>query len=48
MTIDDNIADKKLLHYINRKAAKICTLSSSQIDKHEHLTDEEILPYNQS
>ena len=48
MTIDDKIKDEKLQHNYNRKAAKIYALSSGQIDKHEHLTGEEILPYNQS
>ena len=32
---------------INRKAAKISTLSSEKIDKHEYFTGEEISPSNQ-
>ena len=33
---------------INRDAAKISALSSCKINKHEFLTDEEILPSDQS
>ena len=47
MTIEDQIKDKKLQHNINREPAKISALSSSKIDKYEHLTGEEILPSNQ-
>ena len=47
MTIEDQIKDEKLLHDINREAAKISTLSSGKIDKYEYLTGEEILPSNQ-
>ena len=47
MTIDDQIRDEKLQYNINREAAKISTLSSSKIDKYEHLTGEELLPSNQ-
>ena len=47
MTIEDQIKDEKLLHDINREAAKISALSSGKIDKYEYLTGEEILPSNQ-
>ena len=47
MTIEDQIRDEKLQYDINREAAKISALSSSKIDKHEYLTVEEILPFNQ-
>ena len=47
MTIEDQIRDEKLQYYINREAAKISALSSGKIDKHEYVTDEEILPSNQ-
>ena len=43
MTIEDQIKDEKLQYDINREAAKISVLSSGKLDKHEHLTDEEIL-----
>ena len=43
MTIDDNIRDEKLQHYINREKAKISVLSSGKIDEYEYLTGEEIL-----
>ena len=33
---------------INRDAAKISALSSCKINKHEFLTGEEILPFDQS
>ena len=42
MTIDDQIRDEKLKYDINREAAKISALSSS-----EYLTGEKILPSNQ-
>ena len=48
MTIDDNIIDEKTQHDINREAAKTSALSSGNIDKYEYLTDEEILPSDQS
>ena len=35
MKIDDNIRDEKLNYDINIEAAKISTLSSGNIDKHE-------------
>ena len=48
MTIDDQIRDEKLQYDINREAANISALSSGNIDKHEYLAGEEILPSNQS
>ena len=48
MTTDDKIKDEKLQYNINREAAKISALSSGKIDKYEFLTDEEILPSDQS
>ena len=47
MIIDDKIRDGKLQYDINREAAKISALSLGKIDKYEHLTGEEILPFNQ-
>ena len=49
MTIDLStiIRGEKLQHDINRKAAKMSTLSSGKIDKYEFLTGEEILPPDQ-
>ena len=46
MTIDDKIRDEKLQNDINRKAAKISTLSSGKIHKYEYLTGKDILPSN--
>ena len=46
MTTDDKIRDEKLQYDINREPAKISTLSSGKIDKHEYLTSEEMLPSN--
>ena len=48
MTTDNKIKDEKLEHDINREEAKISALISSKIDKYEYLTDEEILPSDQS
>ena len=48
MTIDYNIRDEKLEYDINRKAGKISALSSGKIYEYEYLTDEEILPSDQS
>ena len=48
MSIDEKIKDEKLQYNINREAAKIPASSSSKVDKYEHLTDEEILPSDQS
>ena len=45
MTINDQIRYEKLQYDINRKTAKISTLSSGNIKK--YLTDEDILPSNQ-
>ena len=47
MTIDDQIRDEKLQYDINRKAAKIHSLSPNKFNKYEYLTREEILPSNQ-
>ena len=44
MKTDDKIRDEKIECNINREAAKISALSSSEIDKYEYLTIEEILP----
>ena len=38
---------KNFKNYINREATKISSLSSDKINKHEYLTDEEILSSNQ-
>ena len=43
MRIDEKIKDEKVQFDINRATAKICTLSSSNIDKYEYLTGQEIL-----
>ena len=48
MTTDDRIRDGKLQYDINREAAKISALYSNKIGKYEYLTDEEILPSNQT
>ena len=47
MTIDNKIRDKKLRYDINREVEKTSGLSSGNIDKHEYLTGEEILRYDQ-
>ena len=47
MTIDDQIRDENLQHFINREAAKISGLSSGKLDKYEYLTGKEILSSNQ-
>ena len=47
MTINNQIRDEKLQHYINREAAKISALSSGKIHKYKYLTGEDILPSNQ-
>ena len=44
MTTDDKIRDGKIECNINREATQISALSSSEIDKYEYLTSEEILP----
>ena len=49
--IDDEIRNEKLrydFNRVNREAAKISPLSIIKTDKYEHLTDEAILPSNQS
>ena len=43
MTINDQIRDQKLQYDINRKVAKISSLSSGKIDKYEYFTGKEIL-----
>ena len=43
MAIDDKIRDEKLQYDINRMAAKMSALSSSNIHKYEYLAGEEIL-----
>ena len=48
MTIDDKIRKEKLQYHLNREAGKISTLSWGEIDKHEFLAGEEILPSDQS
>ena len=48
MTINDKIKDEKLQCDINKEAAKISTLSSGKIDKHEYITVGEILPSDKS
>ena len=47
MTIDDQIRYEKLQYDINRKAAKISSLSSGKIHKYKYLTGKDILPSNQ-
>ena len=47
MTTDDKIRDEKIWYDINREAAKISALLLGKIDKHEYLTNEEILPHDQ-
>ena len=48
MTIDDKIRDEILQYDIKIEAEKISVSSSGKIDKYEYLTDEEILPSDQS
>ena len=43
MKNDDKIWDEKMLHDINREAAKISAWPSSKIEKYEYLRDEEII-----
>ena len=47
MTVNDQIRDEKLQYDINRKAAKISSLSSGKIHKYQYLSGEDILPSNQ-
>ena len=48
MTIDDKVRDGKLQHNTNRESTKTSSLSSGKINKHEYLTVDKILPFNQS
>ena len=44
----DKVGDKKMQYDITKEAAKISALSLGEIDKHEYLKGEEILPSDQS
>ena len=44
----DKIRNEKLRYDIDREAAKISALSSGKIDKYEYLTNDEILPPDES
>ena len=48
MTTDDVTRDKKLQFVTTKGVTEILTLSSGKINKHEYLTGEEILPFDQS
>ena len=48
MTIDNNIRVQKLQYDITRVRTQISALSLNEINEHEHLTDEETLPSDQS
>ena len=48
MRIDDKIKDGKLQYNINRETVKISALSTDKINRNEYLTDDKILPSNQS
>ena len=48
MVIHDRIRDEKIQDDINRETALVLALSSGKIDKHEYLTEEDILPSDQS
>ena len=48
MEINDKIRGEKLQHDITRKAAIISALLIGKINKYEYLTDEEVLPPDQS
>ena len=48
MAINDSIKDEKLRYNINTEATKISGLSSGKIDKYKFITDEKILPSDQS
>ena len=48
MPIKYQIKDERLQYNINREAAIIWVLSSGKIDKYEYLTNEEIIPSDQS
>ena len=43
MTVNDKVRAQKLQYDINRKAAKISSLSSGKIDKYQYFTGKEIL-----
>ena len=47
MTIDDKIRDEKLQYKIKREAAKISALLLEKMNKHDGLTDEEMIPSDQ-
>ena len=47
MTINNQNSDEKQQYDINREAAKISAFWSGKIHKHEYLTGEDILPFNQ-
>ena len=47
VTTDNKIRNEKLPYDSNREAAKISTLKSGKINKHEYLTGKEFLPFNQ-
>ena len=44
----DKIRNEKLQYDIDREAAKISALSSGKIDKYEYLTNDEMLPPDES
>ena len=48
MTMKIRLETRKLQYKINRKAAKISTLSSGKIEKYEYFRGKEILPSNPS
>ena len=48
MTIDDKIKDEKQQYDINREAGTMLALLSGKIEKYDCLTDEEIVPSDQS
>ena len=48
MAINDSIKDEKPRYNINTEATKISGLSSGKIDKYKFITDEKILPSDQS
>ena len=48
MTIHDKMKNEKIQFDIDREAAKTSALSSGKIDKHEYLTGEEILQFDQN
>ena len=48
MATDNKIRDEKSQYNINREATRISALSSGKINKYGLLSDEEILPSDQS